>query len=196
MSNEYTIEAVDDDFLEIVEYKDCINFNEKLYPIVVEWSNTKQDYRLYDPEYLTTRPTSFDMNFSWVSEHNIHELELFYPLRDFILEVVEQRLDKELKFHSMWLIIGTKGYWGKTHYHRGYIVGMYYISNGHDDEEEITGTINHYKSDGKIVTEPKDGQLYLASSNLSHSINEYTGDKHRVCVGFNLEPKKEVKNAK
>lgn len=159
-----------------------VEINNKLQPLLIEWAKTLEDRRLHG-----NHVTFFQRESSWHSPNNLHELEPFHELRDFIEGLVNQTLNTQFRIFSMWSIIGKKSLEGKRHRHLGMVSGVYYIDNGHVEEEKITGQINFYMPDEIKKIEPQRGKLLLFSANLKHSVDAYLGTKHRIVVAFNLQ---------
>ena len=64
-----------------------------------------------------------------------------------------------------------------------------YVSNGHNDNEEITGKMLFETPDGNEVVEPQDGLLLTFSARAHHTIHEYLGDKTRIVISGDLKLK-------
>ena len=179
--------------IEKFQYPDYVNFNKKIFPVFLEWSKTKEDFRenneyhrdRYD-QRVKERITYFDMNKSWHSEDNLQDNELLKPLKDFILETTKKTFNKKFKFLTMWTIITRKYSKGEPHSHRGSYSGIYYVNNGCFDDDNITGCINFEMKDGVKKVKPRDGDLLFFPSDTVHYVDEYLGDGNRVVISFNL----------
>ncbi|MFN0201288.1 MAG: hypothetical protein ACKVTZ_07195, partial [Bacteroidia bacterium] len=79
------------DFFEKCDYPAYVELNHQLRPLLIEWSETQDDRRLHGDHI-----TFFQLETSWHSQDNLHELEPFHKLRDFIEDLVHQKLNKQL----------------------------------------------------------------------------------------------------
>jgi len=170
------------DFFEDEYYPDHVMLNKQLQPLLIEWSETKTDRRLTG-DFITY----FKLENSWHSPDNLHELEPFHELRDYIENTIYQKLNVPLKIVTMWSIVGKKTLSAEPHKHRGKTTGVYYVDNGHSEGEAITGQINFHTPDGVKKIEPLNGKLLLFPSKLEHSVDTYLGSKHRIIISFNMQ---------
>ena len=150
------------------EYPDYIDFNNKIGSLLIEWSKTKEDFRVGGSE----RHRFFNLEYTWHSVDNLYEYEQFFPLRDFILDNVKDGLE----FETMWAILAKTGSKGLRHSHKGNLSYGYYVSNGHNDDEEVTGKMLFETSNGNEIVEPQDGFLYVFPATTKHTIYEYLGE--------------------
>ena len=159
------------------QYPDYIDFNNSINPLLIEWSKTKEDFRvtLGNYEFL-------DPKYTWHSVNNLYEYEQFFPLRDFIFE----KIPSPVRFESMWSVVAKKGYVGKKHRHKGTHSYCYYVDNGHNGGEEISGKMILETSNGNEVIEPQDGLLVIFSATKRHNILEYLGESYRIVIAGNL----------
>jgi len=167
--------------LEKFKYTDYVNFNNKIGPLLIEWSQTKEDFRVGGPE----RHRFFDPECTWHSVDNLFDYDEFLPLCDFILDNVKDGLE----FETMWAILAKKGSKGLRHSHKGDHSYSYYVSNGHNDGEEVTGKMLLETSNGDEVVEPQDGFLFTFPATTKHTVYEYLGDKTRIVIAGNLKMK-------
>jgi hypothetical protein len=163
------------------KYPDYVNFNNKIGSLLIEWSKTKKDFRVGGPK----RHRFFDPECTWHSVDNLFDFKEFLPLCDFILDNVPDGLE----FETMWAILAKTGSKGLRHSHKGNLSYCYYISNGHNDDEEVTGKVSIETSNGDEVVEPQDGLLLTFSARAYHTIHEYLGDKTRIVIAGNLKMK-------
>ena len=161
------------------QYSDYVNFNNKVGPLLIEWSKTKEDSRIGGSE----RHIFFNLEHTWHSVDNLYEYEQFFPLRDFILE----KVPSTIRFETMWAIVSKKNSKGKRHSHRGTYSYSYYVSNGHNDNEEITGKMLFETPDGNEVVEPQDGLLITFPADMQHTMYEYLGKGNRIVIAGNLK---------
>ena len=159
------------------KYPDYIDFNNKIGSLLIEWSKTKEDFRVGGSK----RHIFFNLEHTWHSVDNLYEYEQFFPLRDFILE----KMPSTIRFETMWAIISKKHSKGKRHSHTGTYSFCYYVNNGHNDEE-ITGKILLETQDGNVVIEPQDGFLYVFPATIKHTVYEYLGESSRIVIAGNL----------
>ena len=159
------------------EYPDYIDFNNKIGSLLIEWSKTKEDFRVGGSE----RHIFFDIQHTWHSVDNLFEYEQFFPLRDFILE----KVSSSTRFESMWAIIAKKHSKGIRHSHKGTHSYCYYVSNGHNDEK-ITGKMLLETPNEIEVIEPQDGFLFIFPATIKHTIYEYLGENLRIVIAGNL----------
>ncbi len=170
--------------LEKFKYPDYIDFNNKIGSLLIEWSKTKEDFRVGGSE----RHRYFNPEYTWHSVDNLYEYEQFFPLRDFILDNVPDGLE----FETMWAILSKTGSKGLRHRHKGTHSYCYYVSNGHKNDEKITGEMVMEKSYTMAVDkiiEPQDGLLLTFPASAYHHILEYLGDKTRIIIAGNLKMK-------
>ena len=160
------------------QYPDYIDFNNKIGPLLIEWSKTKEDSRIGGSE----RHIFFNLEHTWHSVDNLYEYEQFFPLRDFILE----KMPSTIRFETMWAIIAKKHSKGKRHSHKGPRSYCYYVSNGHNDDEEITGKMLLETSNENEVIEPQDGLLLTFPATIKHTVYEYLGENSRIVIAGNL----------
>ena len=160
------------------KYPDYIDFNNKIRPLLIKWSKTKEDFRVGGTE----RHRFFDLEYTWHSVDNLFEYEQFFPLRDFILE----KMPSSTRFETMWAIIAKKHSKGKRHQHKGTHSYCYYVSNGHNDDEEVTGKMLLETPDGNEIVEPQDGFLFTFPATIKHTVYEYLGENSRIVISGNL----------
>ena len=162
-------------------YPNHSELNAKLYPLLIGWSEKRDDHRLH-----SNQVTFFRLENSWHSPNDLHEQELFRPLCDFIEERVSSIMNAPLQIFSMWSIIGTNRSQGGRHFHVGSVSGAYYVNNGHEEGENISASIHFHGSGGVKSFEPQDGQILLFPAPLEHHVDAYLGSNRRVVISFNL----------
>ena len=86
----------------------------------------------------------------------------------------------------MWAIIAKKHSKGIRHSHKGTHSYCYYVSNGHTNDEEITGKMLLETSNGNEVVEPQDGFLFIFPATIKHTVYEYLGESSRIVIAGNL----------
>lgn len=168
-----------------------VDLNNSLYPLLLEWSKTKEDYRLKQKNSLDhsewlDRHQYFPIEHSWHSDDDLYQYEIFYPLCYFVTGLMRGILNQEFKFSSMWAKVAEKNSYGKRHSHRGIISGVYYVNNGFDDGDEITGKINFYTSSGVKSFEPQDGDIIIFPAQTHHAVDPYLGTNPRINISWNM----------
>ena len=125
---------VEENYIKL-KYPSHLEFNKKIRPVLVNWSETLGDFRLKQKDALNNsewadRHQYFPLESSWHSEDDLYVDEMFQPFCQFILGLTTGIFNQEFKFSSMWAKVARKNSYGKRHSHRGAISGVYYVDNG------------------------------------------------------------------
>ena len=154
------------------QYLNYIDFNNIIGPLLIEWSKTKEDFRVGGSE----RHRFFNPEYTWHSVDNLFEYEQFFPLRDFILE----KISSSIRFETMWAIIAKKHSKGKRHSHKGTRSYCYYVSNGHNGYIVDVGDWETFEEClAKLVADKKNrlefgqraGQIAVEKLDIANSVS-------------------------
>lgn len=144
---------------------------------------------------------------SWHSSnsHSILTDDLFGELNEFICKSLQETINEmgydkiRLFLRENWCIISPKGAYNNPHMHsQSFMSGSYYVSNPsspivfHDprpvkDFMEPQGmSVSNIYNSTKAIFQPKEGDLLLFPSWLTHSVPENQTKQDRVIISFNF----------
>ena len=132
-------------------------------------------------------------------ETNILHNVFLNPAYEFVKEL-NPRKEINLKLLNYWLNLNKTNHYNEFHNHQGFLSGIYYIKTPKNSgrlvfqEGNLTKMSNNYYNyfDNpnfytKFTMTPKEGDLYLFTSNTLHYAEPNLSKEDRISVAFNLE---------